>query len=95
MFVGRDVATALGNSNTRDALSKHLDNEDKTTVAIRDTGSNYISRAIVINESGLYALILALRACDAPHLENSRNRQQIRLDIQTEAFPIGEAFCTL
>ena len=25
--------------------------DDKTTVAIRDTGSNYISRAIVINES--------------------------------------------
>ena len=91
MFVGKDVATALGYSNTRDALGKHVDGEDKTTVAIRDTGSNYISRAIVINESGLYALILALGACDAPHLENSRNRQQIRLDIQTEAFPIGEA----
>ena len=58
-FVGKDVAKALGYSNTRDALSKHVDNEDKTTVAIRDTGSNYISRAIVINESGLYALILS------------------------------------
>ncbi|MBR4572215.1 MAG: Bro-N domain-containing protein [Prevotella sp.] len=34
-----DVATALGYSNTRDALSKHVDAEDKTTVAIRDTGS--------------------------------------------------------
>lgn len=34
-----DVATALGYSNTRDALSKHVDAEDKTTVATRDTGS--------------------------------------------------------
>ena len=52
-FVGKDVAKALGYSNTRDALSKHVDSDDKTTVAIRDTGSNYMSRAVVINESGL------------------------------------------
>ena len=58
-FVGKDVAKALGYSNTRDALSKHVDSDDKTTVAIRDTGSNYMSRAVVINESGLYALILS------------------------------------
>ena len=58
-FVGKDVAEALGYSNTRDALSKHVDDEDKTTVAIRDTGSNYKSQAIFINESGLYSLILS------------------------------------
>ena len=58
-FVGKDVARALGYSNTRDALKKHVDAEDKTTVAIRDTGSNYKSKAVVINESGLYALILS------------------------------------
>ena len=29
MFVGKDVATALGYSNVRDALSKHVDSEDK------------------------------------------------------------------
>ena len=57
MFVGRDVATALGYSNTRDALNKHVDREDKGTVAIRDTA--YETRAVVINESGLYALILS------------------------------------
>ena len=58
-FVGKDVAKALGYSNTRDALSKHVDDEDKTTVAIRDTGSNYKSQAIIINESGLYSLVLS------------------------------------
>ena len=59
LFVGKDVATALGYSNTRDAMRKHVDEEDKTTVAIRDTGSNYKSKAVFINESGLYALILS------------------------------------
>ena len=57
MFVGKDVATALGYSNTRDALNKHVDREDKGTVAICDTA--YETRAVVINESGLYSLILS------------------------------------
>ena len=57
LFIGKDVALALGYSNTRDALNKHVDQEDKGTVAIRDTA--YETRAIVINESGLYSLILS------------------------------------
>ena len=40
-FVGKAIAEALGYRNTRDALFRHVDDEDKTTVAIRDTGSNY------------------------------------------------------
>ena len=56
-FVGKDVAKALGYSNTRDALRKHVDEEDKSTVAIRDTA--YETRAIFINERGLYSLILS------------------------------------
>ena len=51
------IAEALGYRNTRDALFRHVDDEDKTTVAIRDTGSNYKSQTVVINESGLYALV--------------------------------------
>ena len=57
MFVGKDVATALGYCNTRDALNKHVDVEDKGTVAIRDTA--YETRVTLINESGLYSLILS------------------------------------
>lgn len=56
-FVGKDVAEVLGYANTRDALAKHVDDVDKTTVAIRDTGSNYQSMTNIINESGLYSLI--------------------------------------
>jgi anti-repressor protein len=58
-FVGKDVAAALGYANTRDAIVRHVDEEDKTTVAIHDTGSNYKSMAVIINESGLYSLVLS------------------------------------
>ncbi|MCR4917143.1 MAG: Bro-N domain-containing protein [Prevotella sp.] len=56
-FVGKDVAKALEYSNTRDAIGKHVDNEDKGVVKC-DTlgGSQDLS---VINESGLYSLILS------------------------------------
>lgn len=56
-FVGKDVATILGYSNTRDALAKHIDEEDKSTVAIYDGSQN--RNVIVTNESGLYSLILS------------------------------------
>lgn len=54
-FVGKDVATVLGYTNPRDALSKHVDDEDKG-VAKCDTlgGKQNLS---VVNESGLYSLI--------------------------------------
>lgn len=58
-FVAKDVAAALGYNNTRDAVAKHVDKDDKTTVAIRDTGSAYKTQAVMINESGLYALIMS------------------------------------
>lgn len=56
-FVGKDVAEILGYSNPRDALSKHVDDEDKATVAIHDGSQN--RNLTAINESGLYSLILS------------------------------------
>lgn len=56
-FVGKDVAQALGYSNTRDALLKHVDDDDKNTVAICDGKGN--PNQTVINESGLYSLVLS------------------------------------
>lgn len=55
-FVGKDVAEALGYSNSRDAVSTHVDGEDKATVAFHDGSQN--RNMVVINESGLYALVL-------------------------------------
>lgn len=59
-FVGGDVAAALGYSNVRDALSKHVDSDDKNTVAIRD-GIKGNPNKTIINESGLYSLVLGSR----------------------------------
>lgn len=56
-FVGKDVANILGYINPRDALSKHVDEEDKG-VAKCDTLRG-IQELTVINESGLYCLVLS------------------------------------
>lgn len=56
-FVGKDVAEILGYSNTRDALLRHVDDEDKGTVVIPDGIGN--PNQTIINESGLYSLILS------------------------------------
>ena len=58
-FVGKDIAEALGYAKPENAIYIHVDNEDKTTTLIQGTGSNYKSKAVIINESGLYALILS------------------------------------
>ena len=57
-FVGKDVAEILGYKNTRQALATHVDIRDKTTVQIVDSGSNYKTNAVAINESGVYSLVL-------------------------------------
>lgn len=76
-LVGKDVAEALGYSNTKDALKKHVDDEDKQIIQRSQfaTLENYIPKSAlpvdfvrgdipnrgltVINESGLYSLILS------------------------------------
>ena len=58
-LVGKDVAEILEYSNTRDAISRHIDSEDKTTVVISDSGSSYKSKTTIINESGFYSLVLS------------------------------------
>lgn len=56
-FVGRDVATILGYSNPRDAIRKHVDDEDKGVAKCDTLGGN--QELVIINESGLYSLILS------------------------------------
>ena len=56
-FVGKDVASALGYKNTKDALMRHVDEEDKLGARFTTSGQN--REMIVINESGLYSLILS------------------------------------
>ena len=59
MFVGKDVAAALGYAKPQNALAIHVDSDDKTTAPIQGSGSNYKTKVIIINESGLYSLILS------------------------------------
>lgn len=64
-FVGKDVAGILGYSNTRKALTDHVDNEDRLDgVTIRDSIGREQSPAF-INESGLYSLILSSKMPNA------------------------------
>ena len=62
-FVGKDVAVALGYSNARDALAKHVDNEDKEILTSQNATLEKLSipnRGLtIINESGLYSLVLS------------------------------------
>lgn len=58
-FVGKDVADILGYLKPANAIANHVDDEDKTTTLIQGTGSNYKSKAVIINESGLYSLIFS------------------------------------
>lgn len=60
-FVGKDVAEILGYSNPRDALGKHVDEEDKLVLQKSQIATLEIpNRGLtVINESGLYSLILS------------------------------------
>lgn len=56
-FVGKDVAKALGYKNPNDALSKHVEEEDKLVSRIAISGQR--RNVNIINESGLYSLILS------------------------------------
>ncbi len=57
-FVGKDVATIFGYSKPRNAIAMHVDCEDKKVAPIQgDLGGT--QQMIIINESGLYSLILS------------------------------------
>lgn len=65
-FLGKEIALTLGYSNERDALKRHVDNDDKKTLKFKDcrdslqsdlwTEGDYTNKTL-INESGIYALI--------------------------------------
>lgn len=56
-FVGKDVATTLGYSDSRKAIRVHVDEEDKGVGEMATPGGK--QRVILINESGLYSLVLS------------------------------------
>lgn len=56
-FVGKDVAEILGYKRTADAIASHVDSEDKGVGEIETPGG--VQKLVVINESGLYSLVLS------------------------------------
>lgn len=75
-FVGRDVAVALGYSNASKAVATHVDEEDKVFVMldIADAQNGNVpvgqSKTAVINESGLYSLILSSKLPNAKRFKH-------------------------
>ena len=67
-FVAKDVCEALGHTNSRKALADHVDEEDRNTVTIRDGNRGNPNQAI-INESGLYSLILGSKLESAKRMK--------------------------
>lgn len=57
-FVGKDVASVLGYQRTAKAIQDHVDEEDKDEVPVRDSIGR-MQKTPIINESGLYSLILS------------------------------------
>ena len=62
-FVGKDVAMILGYSRPDHAVNHHVDDEDKLMYQIDTSGQN--RQMLIINESGLYSLILSSKLPNA------------------------------
>lgn len=67
-FVGKNVAEILGYSNPRDALIRHVDEEDKGVTKCDTLGG--IQQMTIINESGLYSLILGSKLPSAKRFKH-------------------------
>ncbi|MEK1471421.1 phage antirepressor [Limosilactobacillus fermentum] len=67
-FVGNDVSTILGYSNYRKAVANHVDDEDKLRAQIGYAGQK--RSMTVINESGLYSLILSSKLPQAKEFKH-------------------------
>ena len=57
-FVGKDIAEILGYAKARNAIAKHVDDEDKKDAPIQGTLGG-TQQMTIINESGLYSLIFS------------------------------------
>ena len=66
-FIGKEVAEVLGYANSKDAIQKHVDEEDKQIIQRSQFATLEIpNRGLtIINESGLYSLILSSKLPNA------------------------------
>ena len=67
-FVGKDIADTLGYQNGSRDINRHVDEEDRTKLMIFDGNQN--KETIVINESGMYSLILGSKLDSAKRFKH-------------------------
>lgn len=89
-FVGKDVATKLGYSNTRDAVSNHVFDEDKGVEKLDTPGG--IQSLIIINESGLYSLVFNSRLESAKRFKHWVTSEVIPQIRKTGAYHIPKTY---
>lgn len=89
-FVAKDITDKLGYSNGRDAVSKHVDEEDKNTVAFRD-GEGRPHNVTIINESGVYSLVLSSKLPSAKKFKRWITSEVIPQIVKTGSYSIEES----
>lgn len=89
-FIGNEVASMLGYSNTRQALADHVDDEDKNTVPIRD-GIQGNPNKTVINQSGLYSLIFSSKLPSAKRFKHWVTSEVLPSIMNTGAYAMSDA----
>lgn len=87
-FVGKDVATALGYSNTRKAVLVHVDAEDKGVTKWDTPGG--IQEMTIINESGLYSLILSSKLESAKRFKRWVTSEVLPCIRKTGGYIVGQ-----
>lgn len=95
-FVGKDVAEALGFKRTADALSAHVDDEYKNFVKVGEIPTLNVASPrglYIINESGLYSLILSSKLPDAKKFKRWVTQTQDRG--VNESFTVNGTMATI
>ena len=85
MFVGKDVADILGYQNGSRDINRHVDEEDRHKVMLFD--GNQDKETIIINESGLYSLILSSKMPNAKKFKHWVTAEVLRLSVSMECMP--------
>lgn len=88
-FVGKDVAEALGYSKARNAIATHIDSEDKMGAPIQGTLGG-VQEMTVINESGLYSLVLSSKLPSAKKFKRWVTSEVLPALRKTEQYQVKE-----
>lgn len=90
-FVGKDVADALGYINASKAIIAHVDSEDKVIKMLPNSqNGKTIGKAYIINESGLYSLILSSKLEKAKRFKHWVTSEVLPCIRKTGGYVVGQ-----